>query len=165
MVISSQPLSTTAILTFLPTTHSTMTSNANTTETNNISNPTTCNIGPTTTIFGVYQQNLFEWSEISFHTLVYDAISAESYHKALITKLFFHQILPLSNNPSVFFSDLMTIDSYYFCIWVHFQRFPHFKSAGYLPFTMFWETYFGPGSPYSSCRYHFLYLLFYRFRY
>ena len=104
------------VLILLPTMHSTIPRNANTTDNNNFSTPTVCNSGPTTTIFSVYQQTLFGLREISIRTLVSDTISAEPYRKALVTKLFFCQILPLSDNLCVFFSDLMTTTVSYFGI-------------------------------------------------
>ena len=64
--------------------------------------------------FGVYQQISIGSSDISTHTLVPDAISAESDRKALIVKLFFRKIINLSDTPSVFFSDLMSIVASYF---------------------------------------------------
>ena len=106
-----------AVLTFLPTTHSIMTSNTNSTNTthnNNVLIPIACNSGPTAILFCVYQQNLFGLNEISIYTLVSDTTSAEPYRKALIIKLFFRQILPLSENASVFFSDMMTTAASYF---------------------------------------------------
>ena len=99
------------VLAFLPTIHPTMTSNDNTTNNNTISTPVACNGGPTATILGVYQQMLFGLSEILIETLVSNAISVEPYRKALITKIISCQILLLSDNPSVFFSDLMTTTS------------------------------------------------------
>ena len=48
------------------------------------------------------------------HTLVLDAISVDSYHKALIVKLCFRQIIPLSNIPYIYFSDFMlTVASHF----------------------------------------------------
>ena len=105
-----------AVLILLPTMHSKITSNANTTNNNNVSTPTVCNSGSTATISGVYQQTLFGLSKISIHMLVFDAISAGPYLKALLTKLFIHCILDLSNNPSLFFSDLITTATSYFSI-------------------------------------------------
>ena len=46
-------------------------------------------------------------------TLVPDAISAEPYRKALIAKLFFHQILSLTDPPTVSFNDLLAIVAAY----------------------------------------------------
>ena len=93
-----------------------MTRIASTTNNNNVSTHTACNNGHTTTIFSVHQQTLFKLSEILIHTLVSDAISAEFYRKAFSTKKFYRQILPLSVNPSVSFSDLITTAASYFDI-------------------------------------------------
>ena len=48
--------------------------------------------------------------------LVFDATITEHYSKALITKLFFHQILSLIDNPSTPFNDFMTAVAFYFGI-------------------------------------------------
>ena len=97
----------TVVLTFLPTTHSTVTSNITTTNDNNVSNLTVCNSGATASNFDMYQQTSIDSNEISIRTLVLDAISTETYRKSLISKLFFQQILSLSTNPFVSFSDFM----------------------------------------------------------
>jgi len=53
-------------------------------------------------------------SELTIRTLVPDPISAEPYRKALIEKIFFHQILSLSDSPPVSFNDLIaTVASYF----------------------------------------------------
>ena len=53
-------------------------------------------------------------SEFSIRILVPDNISAEPYRKALIAKLFFHQILSLTDSPSVSFNDLLDTVAAYF---------------------------------------------------
>ena len=63
--------------------------------------------------FGVYMQTPVGLSELSIRTLVSGPISAEPYRKALIVKLFFHQILSLTDSPSVFVNDLMAIVAVY----------------------------------------------------
>ena len=55
-------------------------------------------------------------SELSIRTLVSDPISTKLYRKALIAKLFFHQILSLTDSPSVSFNDLMATVAAYFDI-------------------------------------------------
>ena len=79
----------TAARTFIPTTHLTMTSNANTTNNNNVYTPTACNSGSIASNFGVHQQTLIGTSYVSIHTLITDAISAKPYRNALIVKIFF----------------------------------------------------------------------------
>ena len=81
---------------------------------NKISTLTASNSGPVRSNFGVYQQTSVESSEILMRTLVPDAISVEPYCKALITKLFSFQILPLSDTTFLSFSDLMTTVAFYF---------------------------------------------------
>ena len=65
---------------------------------------------------GVYQQIPVRLSELSFRTLVPDNISADSYHKALIAKLFFHHILSITDFPPVSFNDLLATVAAYFDI-------------------------------------------------
>ena len=72
--------------------------------------------GPSTSHFGIYQQTSVGTGDVTIRTLVPVAISAEPYRKALITKLFFRQILPLADATYVSFSDLMTTISLYFFI-------------------------------------------------
>ena len=66
--------------------------------------------------FGVYMQTPVGLSELLIRTLVHDPISAEPYRKALIAKLFLHQILSLTNSPSVSVNDLMATVAAYFDI-------------------------------------------------
>ena len=87
-----------------------------------MNNATNTNVSPSSATsratissnFGVYQQTSIGSSDISIHTLVPDAISAEPYCQALIAKLFFYQIMTLSDTSSVSFSDLMSTVSSYF---------------------------------------------------
>ena len=74
---------------------------------NNISTLGASSSGSTFTTFGVYQQTPIELSELSIQTLVPDNINAEPYRKALIAKLFSHQILSLIDSPTVLLNDLM----------------------------------------------------------
>ena len=74
---------------------------------NNISTLGASSSGSTFTTFGVYQQTPIELSELSIQTLVPDNINAEPYRKALIAKLFSHQILSLIDSPTVSLNDLM----------------------------------------------------------
>ena len=74
------------------------------------------NSGSSLENFGVYRQTPVELSELSIRTLVPVPISAEPYHKTLIVKLFFHQILSLADSPSVSVNDLMTTVAAYFDI-------------------------------------------------
>ena len=96
------------VLTFLPTKHPTI--NNKTTTTNNN------NGGTTASNFGVYQPTSVGSSEISIRTLVPDSTSTEPYRKVLVAKLFLQQMLPLSTNSSISFSDLMTTVAFYFGI-------------------------------------------------
>ena len=93
-----------------------MTSPNNTMNNNNISNLGGGSSGSTFVNFGVYQQTPVGLSELSIRTLVPDNISAEPYRKALIAKLFFHQILSLTDSPSVSFNDLLDTVAAYFDI-------------------------------------------------
>ena len=70
---------------------------------------TTVNGGLASSYFGVYQQTTVGSGAVSIRTLVPAAISAAPYRKALIAKLFFRQILVLTDTPSASFSDLMTV--------------------------------------------------------
>ena len=74
------------------------------------------NSGSSLANFGVYRQTPVGLSELSIRTLVPVPISAEPYRKALIAKLFFHQILSLADSPSVFVNDLMATVAAYFDI-------------------------------------------------
>ena len=65
------------------------------------------NSGSALANFGVYMQTPVGLSELSIRTLVPVPISAEPYRKALIVKLFFHQILSLTDSPSFSVNDLM----------------------------------------------------------
>ena len=102
------------VFTSLPITLPTMTSIFNTTDNNNISTLSASNSAPTPSNFGVYQHTSIGLSEISIHTLVPDAISARSYIKVLITKIFFCYDLPLSDTSSVSFrKPMITVVSYF----------------------------------------------------
>ena len=72
--------------------------------------------GPSTSHFGVYQKTSVGTSDVTMRTLVPAAIGAEPYRKALIAKLFFRQILPLTDATYVSFSNLITTVSLYFSI-------------------------------------------------
>ena len=91
-----------------------MTSTNNTINNNNISNLGGGSSGSTFANFGVYQQIPVGLSELSIRTLVSDNNSAKSYRKALIAKLFFHQILSLTDSSSVFCNDLLATIAAYF---------------------------------------------------
>ena len=93
-----------------------MTSTTNTINNNNISNLGGGGCGSVFANFGVYQQTPVELGELLLSTHVPDNINAEPYRNALITKLFFHQILSLTDSPSVFFTDLLAIIAAYFDI-------------------------------------------------
>jgi len=97
-------------------TNTTMTSTNNTLHNNNITNLGGGSGGSSFANFGVYQQTPVGHSELSIRTLVPDAISAEPYRKALIAKLFFYQILSLTDSPSVSFNDLFDTVAAYFDI-------------------------------------------------
>ena len=84
---------------------------------NNISNLGGGSSGSAFATFGVYQQTPVGLSELSIRTLVPDNISADPYCKALISKLFFHQIPSLTDFPSVFFNDLLAIVAAYFDVY------------------------------------------------
>ena len=74
------------------------------------------NSGSALANFGVYMQTPVGLSELSIRTLIPDPISAELYRKVLIAKLFFHQILSLTDSPSVSVNDLMVTVAAYFNI-------------------------------------------------
>ena len=74
----------TAVLDSLPITHNTM----NGTNHNNNSPHSATSRTMVSSTSGVYQQTSIGSSDISVRTLVHDAISADPYRKALITKLF-----------------------------------------------------------------------------
>ena len=93
-----------------------MTSTNNTINNNNISNLGAGISDFTFANFGVYQQTPVGLSELSIRTLVSDNINAEPYRKALIAKIFFHQILSLTDSPSVSFNDLLATVGAYFDI-------------------------------------------------
>ena len=93
-----------------------MTNTNNAIHNNNITNLGGGTGGSIFANFGVYQQTPVGLSELSIRTLVPDAISAEPYRKALIEKLFFYQILSLTDSPSVFFNDLLATVAAYFDI-------------------------------------------------
>ena len=94
----------------------TMTSPANNNNNNNIMNLGGSNNGSSLATFGVYMQTPVELNELSIRTLVPVPISAEPYRKALIAKLFFHQILSLMNSTSATFYDLLATVAAYFDI-------------------------------------------------
>ena len=97
-------------------TAATMTSTNTTINNNNISTLGAGSSGSTFATFGVYQQTPVGLSELSIRTLVPDNISAEPYHKVLITKILFRQILSLTDSPSVSFNNLMATVAAYFDI-------------------------------------------------
>ena len=55
---------------------------------------------------GIYQQTLVGSGGMFIRTLVSTNISAKSYRKTLIAKLFSHQIITFFTTPSISFSDL-----------------------------------------------------------
>ena len=93
-----------------------MTSNNNILSNKNVSTLTAGISGSALSNFGLYQHTSVGLSELSIRTLILDAISAETYGKVLIGKISFHQILSLSDSPSVSFNDLMTTIASYFDI-------------------------------------------------
>ena len=93
-----------------------MTSTANNNNNNNITNIGGSNSGSTLANFGVYMQTPVRLSELLIRTLVPDPISGEQYRKALIAKLFFHQILSLTDSPSISVNDFMVTVAAYFDI-------------------------------------------------
>ena len=92
-------------------TNRTMSSTITSDGSNNYSSLTASTGGPRTSHFGIYQQ-----TDVTIRTLVPAAISVEHYRKALITKFFFRQILPLADATYVSFSDLMTTVALHFSI-------------------------------------------------
>ena len=97
-------------------TNTIMTSTNNTLHNNNITNLGGESGGSSFANLGVYQQTPVGLGKLSIRTLVPDAISVEPYRKALIAKLFFHQILSLTDSPSVSFNDLLATVAAYFDI-------------------------------------------------
>jgi len=97
-------------------TSDTMTSPTSNNKNNNIMNLGGSNSGSSLANFGVYRQTPVGLSELSIRTLVPVPISAEPYRKALIAKLFFHQILSLMNSTSATFYDLLATVAAYFDI-------------------------------------------------
>ena len=85
------------VLILLPTMHSKITCNANTTNNNDVSTTTVYNSGSTATIFDVYQQTLFGLSEISIHTLVSDTTLPFSF--SLLDVTVTSVIKPQHSNP------------------------------------------------------------------
>ena len=83
---------------------------------NNIRSPSAVDGVPQSSHFGVYQQTTVGTGDVSIRTLVPAAISAAPYRKALIAKLFFRQILALTDSPSTSFNDLMTTVALYFSL-------------------------------------------------
>ena len=71
--------------------------------------------GPKSLHFGIYQQTSVGSSDVTIRTLVSTAISVEPYCK-LIAKLFFCQILSLTDASSVSFSNLVTTVALYYSI-------------------------------------------------
>ena len=74
------------------------------------------NSGSALVNFGVHMQTPVGLSEFSIRILVPVPISVESYRKALIANLFFHQILSLVDFLSVSINDLMATVATYFDI-------------------------------------------------
>ena len=103
-----------------PTTHTatniTISSTITSDGSNNYSSLTASTGGPRTSHFGIYQQTSVGTGDITIRTFVPAAISTEPYRKALISKLFFRQILPLADATYVSFSDLMTTVALHFSI-------------------------------------------------
>ena len=96
------------------TTTANMTSITPTTLLNNIHTPSAVDGVLESSHFGVYKQTAVGAGYVSIRTLIPAAISASSYRKALISKIFFRQILALTDNPSTSFNDLMTTVALYF---------------------------------------------------
>ena len=74
------------------------------------------NSGSTLVNFSVYMQTLVGLSELSIRTLIPVPVSTEPYRKALIAKLFFHQILSLTDSHSVSVDGIMATVAVYFDI-------------------------------------------------
>ena len=72
--------------------------------------------GPTSSYFGVYKQTSVGSGDVFVRKLVPAAISADTYRKALIAKIFFRQILSLTDASSVSFSNLMSAVVSYFSL-------------------------------------------------
>ena len=81
---------------------------------NNYLSLTASTSGPRSSHFGIYPQTSVGSKEVTIRTLVPAVIFAEPYRKALIAKMFFRQILFLTDAPSVSFSDLMTTVALYY---------------------------------------------------
>ena len=105
-----------AVLIQPTTTKTIMNSTAPNTITNNALSLSNRINGSTSSHFGVYQQTLVGTSDVSIRTLLSAAISATPHRKALIAKLFFRQILALTNTLSVSFRNLMTTVASYFSL-------------------------------------------------
>ena len=101
----------TAVLISLTFTHTII---SNTTNNNILASPAS-NSATTLSPVGIYQQTLVGSGGMLIRTLISTTISATSYRKTLIAKLFSHQILTLFTTPSVSFSDLFitTFASYF----------------------------------------------------
>ena len=101
---------------YLPPDHIIDTMTRTTNNNKDITNLDGNNSGSTLANFGVYIQTPVGLSEFPIRTLVSDPISAESYHKVQIAKLFFHQILSLTDSSSVSVNDIMATVATYFDI-------------------------------------------------
>ena len=66
--------------------------------------------------FSVYQHTIVGVSEANIRTLVYVLINTASYHKTIIVRLYFCQILTHAETPSVFISALIFTVAVYFDI-------------------------------------------------
>ena len=106
----------TTVLIKSTTTNTTVNSSAPNTLTNNALSLSNGINGPTSSYFGVYQHAFVGSIDVSVRTLVPAAISTAPYRKALIVKLFFHQILALTDTSSVSFSDMMSTVASYFSL-------------------------------------------------
>ena len=93
------------ILAFSNTTTNAMTTTTNNTLSVYIAN--TCVVN-SASFFGGFQQTTVGSNDVTIHTIVPPAISAEPYRKVMAIILFFCRILALSNSPSISLSDLTT---------------------------------------------------------
>ena len=99
------------ILAFSNTTTNAMTTTTNNTLSVYIAN--TCVVN-SASFFGGFQQTTVGSNDVTIHTIVPPAISAEPYRKVMAIILFFCRILALSNSPSISLSDLTTTVTLHF---------------------------------------------------
>ena len=110
----------TAVLFKIPITHPINIFALNSTTSNNRRNnnfPLPTSIGGSdSSHFGVYQQTSVGSGDVTIRTLAIAPISAEPYRKVLIAKIFFRQIISLTDTPYLSFSDIMTTIASYFSL-------------------------------------------------